>query len=140
MSESPSAGSVSTVDIERPALSGIDDVLSFACEFVDPLLGAEKRLTVRYAFDREYEPGNTLALGTPAGHIFAVATVEDVQQMSAEAFVDADFDGHQRYGNDGDFLEALGVYYPDALLTSATMLTVIFLQDVTDTGPRVSEA
>lgn len=113
-------------------LPSVVDRLAAAGKFTDPLLEGEKTLTARYAFEREYDPGDRVALTTPGGHVFAVAVIERMREMTVREFVEADYDGHRQYADVDECLEALEMYYPEASLSATTPLSVIFFADVVD--------
>lgn len=120
-------------------LPDVVDELSFASTFIDELIAGDKWLTARYQFEREYEPGDRIALVTPGGHVFAIAVVDEVQQMSIQEFVAAELDGHKQYADVDSCIEALEAYYPDAPLTATTPLTVVFLAEVVDVNAYFQE-
>lgn len=87
-----------------------------------PILQGEKTCTVRYGWTDEIIPevGKKVILrATDAedhrGFPFATATIDLVDSMTIEEFVEESWDGHEEYDTVEDMIWALSHYYTDPM-------------------------
>lgn len=99
--------------------------VKFSNEHIRPILDGEKRLTVRYGFDKELTVRNEFNLLDEDGRRFGVAEVDLIAEMTARQFYHQKMEGHRVYGGFDEFREEMNRYYPDATIEPDTVLTVI---------------
>jgi len=86
--------------------------------------------TIRVALEREFTPGQEIALQTPKGRVFGIATVEDVYQCRVEqAYFDAAQADNRNHpaSSTQDLLERLRSHYPDREIHYDTEVTTIYI-------------
>lgn len=88
--------------------------LTFAKEYVEPVVDGEKYLTIRYRPNGgELEAGDDVELFADDGEKFGEAYIEDVIWMDQEAYISWNPDGHESYTSPEELYQALKQYYPD---------------------------
>lgn len=102
------------------------EYIKFADQLKEDILARNKYLTVRYDWpDNRIEAGDTVALVGSSEEEFAQATITCVTTMTIQQFVDAGFEGHQKYHSSRHMCENMQQFYPDANLTPHTAVTVV---------------
>lgn len=101
--------------------------LTFAPQYVEPILSGGKRATIRYSFERPLAPDDALHMVTPEPdqEHFASARAMRVDRMTAFDAAELDIDGHRAYRDVFDLLDHLRGFYPEATLTPNSDVTVI---------------
>lgn len=116
-----------------------DAYLRFDHPNVGYVIDGEEDATVRYAFDRDLEPGQKVKLLTPGGNVFGYARIEDVWTCPLRlAYIDMTVtDGRSHPAKDtAELHDRLEDHYPDAELTGETEVTLIYFNLIQVGGPR----
>jgi len=116
------------VDMVRYATDGY---LRFADRYIALILTNNKTATVRYGFERTFDPGTEVALVDEAGDKFAEATVEAYIDLPVEQVCDFGIGRHEP-GDDNvaDLVLTLRELYGDDTIDAETHVTVILFSGV----------
>jgi hypothetical protein len=110
--------------------------IRFHNKYRTKILQGEKTCTVRYGWDDAMLPevGSSVILRATdvddhRGFPFAVATIDWIDSMTIEEFVEESWEGHKEYDNVEDMVWALGHFYDDPM-DAETGIDVIGWRDV----------
>jgi len=116
------------VDMVRYATDGY---LRFADRYIAPILTGDKATTVRYAFERTFDPGTEVALVDEADDTFAEATVEAYIDLPVRRVCDFEIGRHESGdSNVADLVSTLRDLYGDDTIDAETFVTVILFSGV----------
>lgn len=106
---------------------GLDPVrLKFEIGHVSPIISRAKWVTARYGLAEPVSPGQDLVMLTTEGRAFAKAPIEMCAEVTIAGFYGYDVDGHESYRTLGDCLAAFQGYYPEAGLSTDSLIDVIW--------------
>jgi len=115
---------------EHPADAIGTDTLRFADEYVDQLLEGEKRVTIRYDFEREYNWGHQIRFVNESGDAFAVGAVRLCETQTVAETTPIEGPGYENYDDPEALAADLQAHYPDAEIDADTEVTVIAFDPV----------
>lgn len=107
--------------------------IKFIRKYVTPIILGAKTATVRYGWDSENLPnkGEQITLvNSFNNNNFATATVENVEHLTIEEFVNQSWSGHKEYDSVEDMIWALGHFYDESELDAETEIAVIHWNSV----------
>lgn len=85
--------------------------IGYQCNHIDPILDGDKTLTIRWDFHKDISEGDSVRFVTPRGYIFATAEITGKKLISAQEFVEQNYDGHKEYDSVDQLLSEMEGYY-----------------------------
>lgn len=99
--------------------------IPFHPRFEDEVASGMKRFTIRWNYQRDIQPGDTLVLVDGDRERLKVANCSLMATVPAGFLPSWQFDGHRDYTTFAELQEELEEFYPDAVIDPNTPLTVI---------------